>query len=246
MEKFQAIRRGHRSAVTRLINRTDEKIERGEISALETCTTIETLETKRDVFNKTLDNQIINLTEIEDKEQESLDTEELNYHVESIIGRYKEILEEGKSTQRLVSEHRQASSHPISVLNQNSNQNHQDSSIDPVASHSSITPTPNFYHKLPKLDLRRPNRDIMSWTTYWDSFNTTIHTNPSLTNIQKCLLRERYGDEQHIVDAYMKNLLELPRPSLNSHSLRSFYDSMELSIRGLESLGQSQGSFGSL
>ena len=62
------------------------------------------------------------MTEIEDMEQEILDTEEFNYHVESTIGRYKEIPEEGNSTQRLVSEHTQASSHPISVLNQNPNQ----------------------------------------------------------------------------------------------------------------------------
>ena len=90
------------------------------------------------------------MTEIEDMEQEILETEEFNYHVESTIGRYKEILEEGNSTQRLVSEHTQASSHPISVLNQNSNQNHQDCATDQVASHSSITPTSNFYHKIPK------------------------------------------------------------------------------------------------
>ena len=149
MASFKAIRRGHRSAVTRLINRTDEKIEQGEFSAREIRTALEVLETKRDVL-KTLDNQIIDVTEIEDMEQEILETEEFNYHVESTIGRYKEILEEGNSTQRLVCEHTQASSHPISVLNQNSNQNHQDCATDQVASHSNITPTSNFYHKIPK------------------------------------------------------------------------------------------------
>ena len=149
MASFKAIRRGHRNAVTRLINRTDEKIEQGEFSAREIRTVLEVLETKRDVL-KTLDNQIIDVTEIEDMEQEILETEEFNYHVESTIGRYKEILEEGNSTQCLVSEHTQASSHPISVLNQNSNRNHQDCATDQVASHSSITPTSNFYHKIPK------------------------------------------------------------------------------------------------
>ena len=184
MEKFKAIRRGQRSAVTRLINRTDEKIETTEISAREIRTAIEALQTKRDVL-KTLDNQIIDVTEIEDMEQEILDTEDFNFHVDSTIGRYKEKLEEGNSTQRLVSEHTHSSSHPISVLNQNSNQNHQESSTEPIASHSSLAPMSSFYHKLPKLDLPRFNGDIMSWTTFWDSFNTTIHTNPSLTNIQK-------------------------------------------------------------
>ena len=137
MEKYKAIRRGHRRAVTHLINRTDEKIEQGEISPWEIRTAIEALETKRDVL-KTLDNQITDVTEIEDMEQEILETEEFNYHVESTIRRYKEILEEGNSSQRLVTEHTQASSHPISVLNHNSNENHHDSSTDPVVSNSYI------------------------------------------------------------------------------------------------------------
>ena len=68
-------------------------------------------------------------------------------------------------------------------------------------------------------------------------------------------------------NAYMQNLLELPSPSFSilpsqgfewtqnpdlgwcsftSHSLRTFYNSMESSIRRLKSLGQSQDSFGSL
>ena len=80
MEKYKAIRRGHRRAVTHLINRTDEKIEQGEISAWEIRTAIEALETKRDVL-KTLDNQITDVTEIEDMEQEILETEEFNYRV---------------------------------------------------------------------------------------------------------------------------------------------------------------------
>ena len=54
MASFKAIRRGHRNAVTRLINRTDEKIEQGEFSAREIRTALEVLETKRDVL-KTLD-----------------------------------------------------------------------------------------------------------------------------------------------------------------------------------------------
>ena len=44
----------------------------------------------------------------------------------------------------------------------------------------------------------------------------------------------------------MQNLIELPSPTLTPHSLRKFYDKMETSIRGLESLGQTQETYGSL
>ena len=130
----------------------------------------------------------------------------------------------------------------------------------------------NFYHRLPKLDLPIFSGDILTWQTSWDSFQTTVHNNPSLTNVQKfsylksqlshsaenCisglaltsanyeLLKERFGDEQHFVDAYMQNLLELPSPSFSPISLRNFYNNMESSIRGLESLGMSQDNFGPL
>ena len=108
----------------------------------------------------------------------------------------------------------------------------------------------------------------------WDTFQTTVHSS-SLTNVNKfsylksqlnhsaenCipglaltsanyeqeinLLKERFGNEQYIVDAYMQNLLELPSPSLSPISLRNFYD-MESCIRGLESPGMYQDNFGSL
>jgi hypothetical protein len=44
----------------------------------------------------------------------------------------------------------------------------------------------------------------------------------------------------------MQNLLELSCPSVTLNSPRSFFDKMEASIRGLESFGQSQDTYGSL
>ena len=110
----------------------------------------------------------------------------------------------------------------------------------------------------------------------WDSFESTVHTNINLTDVQKFsylqsqldgdaartiegfpltnanynravqLLQERFGQTHKITHAYMQSLTQLPPPTSNIHSLRSFYDKMEAYIRGLESLGQAQDSFGSL
>ena len=73
MVKYKAIRRDHRSTVTRLIN----KIE--ELSAREIRTAIASLKTKREVL-KTPDNQILDVTEVENMKQEILDTKDFKYN----------------------------------------------------------------------------------------------------------------------------------------------------------------------
>lgn len=39
--------------------------------------------------------------------------------------------------------------------------------------------------KLPKLSLKRFNGDLTKWTTFWDSFSSSIHGNPALSRIDK-------------------------------------------------------------
>ena len=46
-----------------------------------------------------------------------------------------------------------------------------------------IIPTPRV--KLPKLSLKRFNGDITKWASFWDSFNSAIHSNSSLSSVEK-------------------------------------------------------------
>ena len=39
--------------------------------------------------------------------------------------------------------------------------------------------------KLPKLILRKFNRELTTWTTFWDSFESAVHYNLNLTSIDK-------------------------------------------------------------
>ena len=132
------------------------------------------------------------------------------------------------------------------------------------------------FHKLPKLSLPIFTGNILEWQTFWDSFESSVHHNDSLSDIQRFsylrsllqgdaarviegfplthtnyiqaveLLKERFGQEHQIVYAYMQGLLELPRPTSTIVSLRMFQEKMESYIRGLQSLGQGQESFGNL
>ena len=132
------------------------------------------------------------------------------------------------------------------------------------------------FHKLQKLSLPFFTGNILEWQTLWDSFESSVHRNGSLSDIQRFsylrsllqgdaarviegfplthtnyiqaveLLKERFGQEHQIVYAYMQGLLELPRPTSTIVSLRTFQEKMESYIRGLQSLGQGQESFGNL
>ncbi|VDI59822.1 Hypothetical predicted protein [Mytilus galloprovincialis] len=131
-------------------------------------------------------------------------------------------------------------------------------------------------HRLPKLTLPTFSGDILEWQYFWESFENTIHSNHTLTDVQKFtylqslldadamnvinglnlssanyhkaveLLVNRFGKTHKIVNAYMKALLDLPAPSYTLDSIRNFSDKSEVYIRGLESLGQCQDTYGSL
>ena len=286
MEKCKAVRGGHRSGVSRLINRTDEKITQNEITNQELRAAVDALERKREILQQ-LDNQIVDITEFEDMEQEILDSDDYSMKMDIAIHRYKDLLckpSQASGIQPAVSElmyipetQTHAPNFPsTSSTNHNTNHFQENAPMENVSVNASAQPVANFYHKLPKLDLPTFSGDILTWQTFWESFETTVHLNPALTNVQKfsylksqihheaaqCiaglsltsanyeqaifLLKDRYGQVQTIVNAYMQSLLELPNPSLTPHSLRLFHDRMESSIRGLESLGQSQDTYGSL
>ena len=89
MERLKAIRGGHKSAVTRLIDRTDETIAENDIGEQELSAVIETLVRKRNLL-QTLDGEILEVTEEEDMEQEIMDTHEYNLHLDITIRRYKD------------------------------------------------------------------------------------------------------------------------------------------------------------
>ncbi len=127
--------------------------------------------------------------------------------------------------------------------------------------------------RLPKLSL---NGNSLHWQTFWDSFNAAVHSNTSLSGVQKfnylkartnddaaraisgfplpnanyeqavTLLKERFGQSHKIVNAHMQAFLNVTTPSANVTSLRQFYDTIKNYVRGLSALGKSEESFGSL
>ena len=52
------------------------------------------------------------------------------------------------------------------------------------------------------------------------------------------LLRQKFGENHKITNAYMQVFLQIPAPNNTLPSLSNFYDELETHIRGLESLGE--------
>ena len=99
--------------------------------------------------------------------------------------------------------------------------------------------------KLPKLSIKKFNGDLTKWVIFWDSFDSSIHKNLSLSNVDKfnylnsflesaaaesiagltltsanyeeavATLKRRFGNTQLIVNKHMDALLNLP--AVNSH-----------------------------
>lgn len=97
MEKLKAIRGGYRNVVTRLINRTNDKILENDFKMQELSPVVETLVKKRNQLEN-LDADIIQGTEVENMEQEIMDNEEFNLKIEVAIHKYKDIISNSVSS----------------------------------------------------------------------------------------------------------------------------------------------------
>ena len=122
--------------------------------------------------------------------------------------------------------------------------------------------------RLPKLELKKFGGEILKWQEFWDTFEASIHKNSSLQPIDKfnylraqlerealkaisgleltnsnydaaiAILKERYGNEQLIVDTHYTKLMEMSPAVNRTTSLRDTLDVIEQHLRSLQSLGE--------
>lgn len=141
---------------------------------------------------------------------------------------------------------------------------------------TSQTPRPRIHINLPKINIKSFGGDPLEWLTFWDSFSAAIDRNVELSDIEKMnylngmlkgeaaraisglplteenyrkaieLLKKRFGKSQVLTNAYMESLSKIDAPSSETKNLRTFYDKCEANIRGLETLGVTTESYGSL
>ena len=122
--------------------------------------------------------------------------------------------------------------------------------------------------RLPKLEIPSFNGDKLKWTEFLDAFEASIHKNTDISAIEKLnylmskligeakqsvsgihlsnenyavvvdLLKERYGDQQTVVNSHYVELINLKSVPNTSKGLRSLNDQIEKHLRSLEALDQ--------
>ena len=123
--------------------------------------------------------------------------------------------------------------------------------------------------RLPRLELKKFDGNILMWQEFSDTFESTIYKNNDLQNVDKfnylrsqlrgqvsemlmgreltndnyntavALLKERYEKKQVIIDSYYAQINNIATSSYKTASLREFYDCTEKYLRALQSLGES-------
>ena len=129
---------------------------------------------------------------------------------------------------------------------------------------------------LPKIELPKFDGNIVNWQTFWDQFESSVHKQEGLSHIHKfnylkslltstaseciaglamtnenyeeavSLLKERFGNKQLLIDAYVESFIDLPAvKSMNQvKDLRSVYDQLETTVRNLRSLNVETQTYG--
>ena len=116
------------------------------------------------------------------------------------------------------------------------------------------------YHRLPKLQMPEFDGEIAEWQTFWNSYESTVHLNATLSDVQKFtyirslihgsassaiagfpltnannshainLLKQRFRQPHKINANYMPSLIDIQRPDSSVVSLRTFHDKIETCI----------------
>jgi len=270
MEKYLGQRLGFRRVIDSFVNKLEEGKEEDYLENIDTF--IEKVEEKVAILQN-INEKILSLTDAADTPEEIVEIEEYTVDVEIKLRKFKKFLQRHTDTLNRettdTTPHQPASaSQPLDAERIYTNASNNKSQPELKISKSSVQCT-----KLPKLTLPTFDGDLLQ--SFWDSFESSIHSNSYLTDVQKFgylkaqfkgsaamteegfaltnanytravdLLRERYGQHCKIIHATMQALLKLPAPTPSVASLRLFYDKMETYIRGLESLGQHQDMYGS-
>jgi hypothetical protein len=220
-------RKSHRASVTKMIHRVTENLESPSENLLKLRQQQQTL-TEKAVILSTLDGDIVKLVPEEELDGEIETADDYREKITLAIVEIDEALPLPQSPPPQSPQVLPVSSSPYQ------------STPHPV-SHG---PSPRV--KLPKLTIKKFDGDLTKWVSFWDAFESSIHNNSDLTDIDKFnylqsflestayevvsgltltssnyseavdTLKKRFGNPQLIINKHMDALLALP--AVTSHS----------------------------
>ena len=202
-----------------------------------------------------INEQILEKTNVVDIENETTDTDEYMFDLETKVSDISKLIKTSVQT---------------TAPHEDLNQCQHEAIIHQATNFDVPSITSNHSHRLPKLDLPKLGGNILEWQSFRDAYKTAVHTNTTLSemfnylraqllhivmgfsltngNYTKALnlLRERYSQPHKIVQTCMQAFVNIQWPTNTVQILREFYDQTETYVRGLESLGQTEDSYDGL
>ncbi|XP_070556469.1 uncharacterized protein [Ptychodera flava] len=253
LTRLKGTRRGHRASLTKLFNKAENLIASFDSEANKT-TALDNLITLSELINSKYDI----LASVDLKIIESVDEGALEGVIEEADDYLHNVFDRKRKICRFIDRNSESSS-PVRFNN---------GGALPTSTQSTSVKTTS---QLPTF-----SGDILKWVSFFDAFKSAVNDDKNLGDVQKFqylraqlqgeaartieglsltssnyghalqLLDERYGQKHKIISAYMKALWDMPTPTGELSSLRNFYDTLESYIRGLQSLGKSEESYGDL
>ena len=217
---------------------------------------MEQLNRKKEIISG-LDEKILTLTDEKDPEAEIVESEEALTSISCHITQVKCLLNISVSTQ--------PSQKAMTVAH---SEEHSPPHISKDKETVASAAVRENVIRLPRLNIPTFAGDALSWEPFWDSFDATVHSNSTLSAVQKLtylrsqlqgsaaqvisgltltsgnyehsisLLKDRFGQPHNLKHAHMQALLNLPSPTDTLSSLQAFYDTVEGHVRSLTSLGK--------
>ena len=259
LSRKKKVRAAHQASVTRMIDQVREMLSSGEgLNAAKLKQKKQALQAKTELLNK-LDEEIVEMVPEDGLDEEVEQADSVRKRIELAIIDLNSALDGTADKPR-----RRSPTHSGSDERERSPPIHDDESHNSPTDGShrtsrETTPTDSraatpsglptdlgageLMHsprvKLPKLSLKRFNGDLTKWMTFWDTFESAVHNNPTLTSIDKfnylnsplesaaaeaiagltlmsanyeeaiATLRRRFGNKQLIVNRHMDLLLNL-------------------------------------
>ena len=225
--RLRAVRAGNRSVVTKLTNEVAAIFEQPELDAKtrDRLQRIDTILTQKMDLLDQLNDQIIAVCKVEEIEKEIGDAEDLKMRIMDA----RADISTKTTPPTLVTTNPSETTPPPAP---------QQGNHSPSISGSNQT---TLQAKLPKITLPKFNGEITNWISFWDSFNSAVHANTSLSRVSKFnylnsllegvakravqgltlsdanydaaveILEQRFGKPQQIISAHMDEILKIPQ-----------------------------------
>ena len=241
LKNLRKVRGGHRGYATSLINSSEHFLKQPPS---------DTVTTELKTNEALLKDKLVEIKEIDQKILELIEDEKL-YE--------KELIEAGESNRKISRMIIAAGEYLQSQVSKVPKSSDDDQKVR-INSSGKFNPV-----RLPRLDFPIFDGDPLKWKSFWDTFECIVDNDSTIDDMMKFtylrqklvgkakialdgltltkanyreavkLLKERFGDEQYIIQAHMDALLELePTEEGDVASLRTLCDVVEVHIRNLQ------------